>query len=47
MTMMNTFMTRDYLKNERYEAPSKKESLDFMHPNKIMRKRMLCQHLMI
>ena len=45
--MMNTVMSRDYLISERYEAPIKKESLDFMYPNKIMRKRMLCQNLMI
>ena len=45
--MMNTVFTRDYLISERYEALSKKQGLDFMHQNKIMRRHMLCQNLMI
>lgn len=47
IAMMNTVFTRDYLISERYEALSKKQSLDFMHPNKIMRRQLLCQNLMI
>lgn len=40
--MMNTVMTQDYLISERYEALNKKQSLNFMRPNKIMREQKLC-----